>query len=462
MKRLVSLIFAALVLAGCGETVGPRKFIPENPAVLDLEYAQNSERLPAPASVQNISGKAFKSRYFKIWFDDAPVKAGIDTFWGLNYAKGRHFDAAGRIYDDAIYQSIRINANEEAFGLISAPAITVKNALLRNIPSDLPIFGDPSEPGEGEPFDYAANSAVSVGYPLLLSHYSRDGAWAFVRNDGVWGWIKSDAIKRISPQQADIYANSKFITILREGAAVYDGSGAELFKARTGTILPYDFSGERDLGGTLGVRNVFSGEILTQFGAKRYFVSAEDARLWPAPLDEQNSKIVAASLLGQKYGWGGYKFLRDCSLLTKDFLANFGLWLPRNSKAQSGRGERFSLAGMSADKKLELIGKNGVAYKTLLYMPGHVMLYVGRVDGKPAVLHDIWGLRTMDGGRAVIGRTAITSLTIGSDRADIAEDRLLISRISAMSVLSGEDDAISDDRFAPEDPSALSAYASGN
>ena len=191
MKRLASLIFAALILVGCGETVGPRKFIPENPAILDLEYAQNSERLPAPASVQNISGKAFKSRYFKIWFDDAPVKAEIDTFWGLNYAKGRHFDAAGRIYNDAIYQSIRTNANEEAFGLISEPAITVKNALLRNIPSDLPIFGDPSEPGEGEPFDYAANSAVSVGYPLLLSHYSRDGAWAFVRNDSVWSWIRS-------------------------------------------------------------------------------------------------------------------------------------------------------------------------------------------------------------------------------------------------------------------------------
>ena len=297
---------------------------------------------------------------------------------------------------------------------------------------------------------------------MLLSHYSRDGAWAFVRNDGVWGWIRSDAIKRISPQQADIYANSKFITILRDGAIVYDESGAELFRARTGTILPYDFSGERDLGGTLGARSVFGGEILTQFGGRRYFVSAEDARLWPAPLDEQNSKIVAASLLGQKYGWGGYKFLRDCSLMTKDFLANFGLWLPRNSKAQSGRGERFSLAGMSADEKLSFIGKNGVAYKTLLYMPGHVMLYVGRVDGEPAVLHDIWGLRTMDGGRAIIGRTAITSLTIGSDRADIAEDRLLISRISAMSVLSGEEDGVLDDRFAPEDPSSLSAYASGN
>ena len=344
---------------------------------------------------------------------------------------------------------MRISANEEACGLSSAPGIRGKSELRQNIPSDLAIFGDPGEPGEGEPCDYAGNSAVSVGYPLLLSHYSRDGAWAFVRNDGVWGWIRSDAIKRISPQQADIYANSKFITILREGAVIYDGSGVELFRARTGTILPYDFSGERDLGGTLGVQSVFSGEILTQFGSKRYFISADDARLWPAPLDEQNSKIVAASLLGQKYGWGGYKFLRDCSLLTRDFLANFGLWLPRNSKAQSGRGERFSLAGMSANEKLSFIGKNGVAYKTLLYMPGHVMLYVGQVDGKPAVLHDIWGLRTMDGGRAVIGRTAITSLTIGSDRADIAEDRLLISRISAMSVLSGEENeensAASDD-----------------
>ena len=63
------------------------------------------------------------------------------------------------------------------------------------------------------------------------------------------------------------------------------------------------------------------------------------------------------------------------------------------------------------------------------------MLYVGEINGEVAVLHSIWGLRTINDDRAIIGKTALTTLEIGKNRPDIAKDRLLLSRINAMTIL---------------------------
>ncbi|MDA3053937.1 MULTISPECIES: SH3 domain-containing C40 family peptidase [unclassified Campylobacter] len=434
MRRQILIFITFMwILAGCAShTPQKSKFIPENPEVLALEFEQSAEILP-PVSAQSVaSGENFKEKYFRVWDAEKITASPKDAFWGLNYAKGRHFDLGGNIYTQAVYDAMHENANKKALGSVNIPAITIKNTLLRNIPSDMPIFGDPSEPGEGEPFDYAANSALGVGYPLFISHFSKDGVWAFVQNDGVWGWVKTSDVQEMGINGASAYKNSKFIAILQDNAPIFDENRREIFRARTGTILPYDFAG----GGLYG------GKMISKEGVRAYFVEDKFARIWPAELNSENAKLISASLIGQKYGWGGYKLLRDCSLLTKDFLANFGLWLPRNSKAQSKRGRTFSLANLSASEKLNLIKTHAKPYASVIYMPGHVMLYVGEIEGAPAVLHNVWGLRRMNKERAVIGKTAITSLSIGEDRADIAEDRLLISRISAFSVLS-EDDGVS-------------------
>ena len=63
------------------------------------------------------------------------------------------------------------------------------------------------------------------------------------------------------------------------------------------------------------------------------------------------------------------------------------------------------------------------------------MIYAGIYKGEVIVLHDIWGLKTKDKGRAVIGKIALTTLEIGKNRSDIDRQNLLISRIRSMNIL---------------------------
>ena len=116
-------------------------------------------------------------------------------------------------------------------------------------------------------------------------------------------------------------------------------------------------------------------------------------------------------------------------------MAEFGIWLPRNSKSQLKIGENYELGTLSNEDKIELIKREGVPYFTLLYFPGHVMLYVGQVDGEVAIAHSIWGLRKVDDTRALIAKNALTTLKIGQNEPDIKREKLLISRIIKMSIL---------------------------
>jgi len=132
---------------------------------------------------------------------------------------------------------------------------------------------------------------------------------------------------------------------------------------------------------------------------------------------------LAQNLLGQPYGWGGLFGWRDCSATLRDLMAPFGLWLPRNSGDQAQAGARFiELAELSPAEKEERIQALGVPWLSLLWLPGHIMLYVGAPQGQALVLHSAWGLKTwrpfIGEGRALIARTVITSLEPGKELAD--------------------------------------------
>ena len=39
------------------------------------------------------------------------------------------------------------------------------------------MFYDPTQLGEGFPFDYNQNSAIKINTPIMVSHLSKDRAW---------------------------------------------------------------------------------------------------------------------------------------------------------------------------------------------------------------------------------------------------------------------------------------------
>jgi len=46
-------------------------------------------------------------------------------------------------------------------------------------------------------------------------------------------------------------------------------------------------------------------------------------------------------------------------------------------------------------------------------MPGHIMLYLGKEDGKPYAIHALWGVSDKDGNIIKVNKVAVTDLELG-------------------------------------------------
>ena len=154
-----------------------------------------------------------------------------------------------------------------------------------------------------------------------------------------------------------------------------------------------------------------------------------------------NAAKIADELIGEPYGWGGLYGNRDCSSMTRDFFAPFGIWLPRHSEDQVKEvGNYIELQGLSPEQKEKIILEKGIPYLSLLWRKGHVMLYIGEKNGRALIFHNIWGIKTRDSagkeGRKIIGQAVITTLHLGYELSCIdQQEGYLLNRISALNVL---------------------------
>jgi len=83
------------------------------------------------------------------------------------------------------------------------------------------------------------------------------------------------------------------------------------------------------------------------------------------------------------------------------------------------------LTGLSNDAKRQTIIAQGVPYFTLLWLKGHIMIYIGSRNGEPLVFHNFLSVRTTNGagqsGKKIIGRASITTLYPGREFNGVAD-----------------------------------------
>jgi hypothetical protein len=96
-------------------------------------------------------------------------------------------------------------------------------------------------------------------------------------------------------------------------------------------------------------------------------------------------------------------------------------------------GARISLRNIPVGERSRAIVNRGVPFATLIQFPGHIMLYIGERDGEPLVFHNMWGVQTRGGGRAVVGRAVVTSLRLGAEIPDRQNNSLMLDRVAVMS-----------------------------
>ena len=291
--------------------------------------------------------------------------------------------------------------------------------LLRRMPSMDVSCGLPEKAGEGYPFDKWQESLLSPHEPLCVLHTSQDRVWNYViTGNHINGWVQRADIAYVTRDFMARWQTGKYVTPLCDKLPIQGNTPAPL--ARVGQLIPLartqnDAEHYRILTAASDPRGMATIQVNT--------VSKADMAIMPLLATPNNMIRLAESLLGRPYAWGGIEGYRDCSSTLKDLCFPFGIWLPRDSGPQSKAGTFVSLKGLRNDLKEKKIIEKGSSFFSLVWWPGHIMLYVGAKGGKTYVYNNIWGLRirSTDGeaGRAILGSTVIMPLDFGQERRDI-------------------------------------------
>ena len=316
--------------------------------------------------------------------------------------------------DDDLYAAWTRNMALDALGerVPVRCAFTTAFTDERLFPTDEPLY---EKPGDVH-FDQLQNSALDPATPVLVLHESADGQWLFIKDGIASGWVKRKDIafsdramwlRRVTGRNTGVIVSARALIYLDGNmdtpvAAVRMGSGFILKR-----VTP-DF-----------VEVVYP--LRHADGTARFvsaFISPRDIIQGVLPYTIRMVIIQAFKLLDAPYGWGDMDGGQDCSRFIQMVFATMGLELPRNSGEQGRSG--LPLAELNSDtatpEKFALISGHGIGALTLLRLKGHILLYLGKDNGRLYAIHAIWAYRQKgpEGDLAtVLGKVVVSDLSLG-------------------------------------------------
>ncbi|NUT13611.1 MAG: NlpC-P60 family protein [Cupriavidus sp.] len=312
------------------------------------------------------------------------------------------FDANGQPVPADTLTGVVANANLDAIadGAATRYGLVVHRADLRAFPTTLRVFTS----NDDHDIDRFQESGLFPGDPVAVVHESRDGQWWFVVSPRYAAWIEKRHVAIGSAEQALGYGQRAPYRVIT-GAKAFtlytpeDPRVSEL-QLDMGTRVPVlaDWQTGKPVNGQhaytstvveLPVRNddgslAFAPALLPRREPSEDHYLA----LTPRHLIEQSFKF-----LGERYGWGHSYNGRDCSGFVSEIYRSMGVELPRNTSDQavSPALNRIALSDKdSRARRLQIAHELQVG--DLVYIPGHVMMVIGQIDGEPYVIHDTTGL----------------------------------------------------------------------
>ncbi len=412
--RLALLPCLTLFLFACSN-----KAYDPNQEILDLQQIpqnasyflpENAENLIIDRVQSEVRAENYKKKFLAPWRLTRPNQNNFDYLQQvlLSAQSERGYAENLRKWTDKNLSALIENAFYQSFPTMLQNAITVRNTNLRLAPTSAPYFTEPSKAGQGFPFDTFQNTSLHLGTPLKIFHKSQDEQWYFVEVSNLSGWVNVQDVGYVDEKIVKLYETANFVAIINDKSIIKNN--LINIKAKIGAILP--LVSKNNLQYIVAIPYKYEG---TNTQISKISLGKGDVNLWPLELRTEKIAKLANQLIGELYGWGGLYGHRDCSSTLKDLFIPFGIWLPRNSWAQSREGEIIDLSNLSIEEKERLILNQAIAFQTFLYLPGHIGLYLGQYQGKAVMLHNIWGVRLKDDGRHIIGKNVITSLYPGME-----------------------------------------------
>ena len=311
--------------------------------------------------------------------------------------KATLFDATGGQIANAVLDRIIDNRDVDAIPETQSTryGLVVRRAALRSFPTDLRVF---SSIGDTD-IDRFQESALFPGTPVVIAHRSRDRHWLFVVSPRYAAWVDADAIAEGDRQQVLAYADRTPYRIVT-GATVRtaftpDAPAVSSLQLDMGVRLPLSTTAGDSVNGQNPYTSWTVDLPVRAADGKLAFAPALIAALdgtasAPLPLTRANLLRQAFRFLGERYGWGHDYATRDCSGFVSEVYRSMGVLLPRNTgdQARSPALDRLHFDGDGATPQRKAALRR-LQVGDLVYLPGHVMLVIGRIGGAPYVIHDI-------------------------------------------------------------------------
>ncbi|MGH8212696.1 MAG: SH3 domain-containing protein, partial [Rhodanobacteraceae bacterium] len=317
---------------------------------------------------------------------------------------------------DAWEQNLALDAVPRSqptrYGLI------VRRADLRTFPTTTRVF---DEQGNTD-IDRFQESGIFPGTPVVIAHESRDGQWLFVVSPRYAAWVQRDAVAMGSKKEVFDYVDATPYRVIT-GAHVHtvftpEQTRVSQLEINMGVRVPLakDLPPDQPVNGQtaytsytieLPIRNDDGSLKIVPALLQRNADSVSDY----LPLTRANIVRQAFKFLGERYGWGHAYDGRDCSGFVSDVYRSMGVLMPRNTRDQSispGLDHTPFDENSSHEDRLRAVATLDVG--DLVYIPGHVMMVIGKLGGHPYVIHDTSGMSyyAADGARHRIKLNAVS------------------------------------------------------
>lgn len=237
-------------------------------------------------------------------------------------------------------------------------------------------------------YDRFLESTLYPFEPIAILHESMDSKWLFIKMYNYEGWVQKEHVAYTSLEVLKLFESNPNFIVISKPKTYMQYSKREL---DMGCIFP--LVNEREQYYTVLCPQKRSDNSL-YFSFVR--IPKQDAYVGYIPYTQKAILSQAEKFINEPYGWGGMNGFRDCSSLVMDIYRSMGINLKRNTDQQETMYPlNTSLIGMTETQKSETLQK--LPPGSLIFMDGHVMLYIGFIDGAHYILHDTPGFYTNDG-----------------------------------------------------------------
>ncbi|PCI52732.1 MAG: glycoside hydrolase [Gammaproteobacteria bacterium] len=318
----------------------------------------------------------------------------------------KRFYDNGEQLNESDYASYIENTNQNAIKAenIVTFGLVIRRSVLRTFPTFDRVFKE----GEDRDLDWFQESGLFPGDAVAILQLSKDRQWLLVQSYNYLAWMPKEDVA--IGNKTDILAFKKaenFIVVTGSKAFtnhVPNQAALSNIQLDMGIRLP--LAKRSEYSNTLYGQNPFANYIVKfpsrDSEGKLVFQlvpipRGQDVRVGYLPFTKQNLVQQSFKFLGERYGWGHDYNGRDCTGFIGEIYKSFGLLMPRNSgqqaKSDYGLNHYFAKGTTKADK-LTVIKQMQTG--DLIYIPGHVMMYLGQENSKPYIIHDVKELGYID------------------------------------------------------------------